>query len=121
SLALEFKRANEGIHGLLTAIGQAFAYVHKGYSGVVIAIPSLYETHERPGDYVKEVLDRVNSGNRVGVFVYRPPDTSAASPFRGKLECKRCVRIDLSIPSRRAGIRRVETQWAHLREGSSFP
>src|ERR1035437_5142561 len=35
-VAVEYKRQHEGIHGLLTAIGQAQGYIHKGYNGAAI-------------------------------------------------------------------------------------
>src|SRR5699024_8577519 len=50
-LAVEFKRVNEGIHGILTALGQSQAYLKKGYHGTIIIIPSEYSTHDSPGEF----------------------------------------------------------------------
>jgi hypothetical protein len=55
-IAVEYKRVQEGVHGLLTAIGQAQAYRHKGYNGAAIVVPREYRTHARPAEYVAEVL-----------------------------------------------------------------
>src|SRR5688572_11779146 len=41
-IAVEYKRQQEGIHGLLTGLGQAHAYLHKGYSGTALVVPRNY-------------------------------------------------------------------------------
>lgn len=121
-VAVEFKRANEGLHGILTALGQAFAYIHLGFSSSIIVIPNKYETHNSPGEYLSDVLSTVCGNANVGVFTYEDPDPSETSPFFGKIECRRPITLDSSpIVS---GVKRQdvsETQWAHLREGSSTP
>ena len=48
AIAIEYKRRQEGIHGILTAMGQAQGYIHKGYNGVVIVVPRTYLTHSDP-------------------------------------------------------------------------
>ncbi len=45
-IALEYKRTQEGVHGLLTAIGQAQGYIHKGYNGAAIVVQ---RAHALPG------------------------------------------------------------------------
>jgi len=125
NLALEFKKVNEGLHGILTALGQSLAYLKKGYSGSVIVVPERYETFERPGEYVRDVLDQNTSNHFVSVFGYDEPDTSIASPFQNRLFCHRRINICgrtaasnlISSQARSSG----GTQWAHLREGSSDP
>ncbi|MGI0026898.1 MAG: hypothetical protein ACREAD_03560 [Nitrosopumilaceae archaeon] len=121
-IALEFKRPNEGLHGILTAIGQSLAYVHKGFSAAIIAIPKSYETLPNPGEYVKNVLDHSGSNKPICVFTYDEPDTSIPSPFENRMRCERSISLDNVTPQPIANqSARAETQWAHLREGSSTP
>jgi hypothetical protein len=121
-IAVEFKRTNEGIHGVLTAIGQAHAYIHKGYSGAAIVIPQEYETLPDAGGYVKGVFDICESTRRVGVFVYRPPDVTSPTPFRNRIAVVRRMQIDSDAPDESTrSYTGSETQWAHVREGSSTP
>jgi hypothetical protein len=121
-IAVEFKRANEGIHGVLTAIGQAHAYLHKGYSGSAIVIPGDYETLTAAGDYVSGVLRSCGSSKRIGVFGYKPPNAISATPFRDRIARVRPMEVDSINPSLEA-VRhsKSETQWAHVREGSTTP
>ncbi|WP_336985618.1 hypothetical protein [Altererythrobacter aquiaggeris] len=122
SLAVEFKRPNEGIHGILTAVGQAHAYLHKGYAGSLIVVPNLYSTLSQTGAYLKDVLDTTSNNSSIGVIGYDPPDMSQVSPFAGKLSVSRSLDLNNYVPL--AGTvtpSRTETQWAHLREGSSDP
>lgn len=122
SIAMEFKRPNEGLHGVLTAIGQSHAYLRKGYAGAVIVIPAAYPGFNDTGAYVREVLDLTSQSPSIGVVTYSRPDMAKVSPFAGKLTVRRPFRIDVATttiaprpPSR------TETQWAHVREGSTDP
>lgn len=118
-IAVEFKRHQEGIHGLLTAMGQAHGYVHKGYSGAVIVIPSVYSTHSGPADYVTDVLDKVSASKAIGVFSYEEPDTTSATPFAGKIKCVRPFEIISTAATARSANAGPKTQWVHMREGST--
>lgn len=118
-IAIEYKRPNEGIHGLLTAIGQAHGYIHKGYSAAAIVIPSFYATHSTPGDYVREVLDRVSTNASIGVFRYDEPDLVSPTPFAGKLQCVRPFTFVTGSGVRPILGRGAKTQWVHMREGST--
>ena len=122
ALAVEFKRSNEGLHGVLTALGQAHAYLKKGYTGAIIVIPPKYESHLAPGGHLASVIEYTSPDLPIGVFTYEDPDPTLASPFRDKLNCIRPLDLSRSPLGARGAtpIRaRVETQWAHLREGSS--
>ena len=122
SVAVEFKRLNEGLHGVLTAIGQAHAYLRKGYAGSIIVIPEVYSGLAASGAYVQQVLDLTSQTPAIGVFSYRPPDMSNPSPFAGKLILGRSLRVDAAPPiAAPHAPSATETQWAHVREGSSEP
>ncbi|WP_167959039.1 hypothetical protein [Anaerosporobacter faecicola] len=123
-IALEFKRPNEGVHGVLTALGQSLAYLEKGYDASVVVIPEMYTSHKTPGQHLKRILDSTASDCAVSVYTYSEPDTSALKPFHGKINCVR----DISIPSCKkvtstGGVSsgNVSTLWAHVREGMSYP
>jgi len=123
-IAVELKRTNEGLHGILTAIGQSQAYIHKGYSGSVIIIPNAYDSYSSPGQYVSDVLDRTNPDLSIGVFTYDVPDTDNPSPFFGRINC--CRNVGLSnqkkiISGNFLLQQKSSTQWAHVREGSTEP
>lgn len=117
-IALEYKRTQEGIHGLLTAIGQAHGYLHKGYHGAAIVIPGRYQSLLTPAEYVKEVLDEIGGSRSIGVFSYEEPDTSSVTPFAGRI---RCIRpLVFAAPRGRARPpTSPKTQWVHMREGST--
>ena len=125
-MALEMKRTNEGLHGVLTAIGQSQAYINpvKGYTSSVIVIPDKYSSYDSPGPYIESVLNHVNPALPIGVYSYAAPDTSIASPFRGKLTCHRPVNMlttQAVTSANPLASQRSTNQWAHLREGSSEP
>ncbi len=121
NVAIEFKRQNEGVHGILTALGQSLAYLDKGFSGAILVLPDRYSSHERPGQYIADVLDRIVGNPAIGVFTYQDPDLSAALPFNGRLHLRRTLQVDVR-PVAAAGTSGVtETQWIHVREGSSTP
>lgn len=126
NIAFEFKRPNEGVHGILTALGQSFAYLEKGYDASVMVIPESYSSHLTPGDHVKRVIDATAPDVPICIYTYSTPDLSAARPFHGKLTCVRSI----SLPSCKAIARtgtstaysgNVNTLWAHMREGMSHP
>lgn len=118
-IAIEYKRPQEGIHGLLTAIGQAHGYLHKGYSGAAIVIPSTYTSLGTPAEYVREVLDQISNSRSIGVFSYLPPDTTSATPFAGRIQCIRPLVFSESTTKLRLGGQGPKTQWVHMREGST--
>jgi hypothetical protein len=122
SIALEYKRPNEGLHGILTAIGQAHAYIRKGYSGAVMVIPPNYPGLAQTGPYVNDVLAQTSRCDSIGVFTYNQPDMSSVQPFASKLTLHRSFQIDRATPvETRRTSSRDETQWAHVREGSTDP
>lgn len=119
SIALEYKRPQEGIHGLLTAIGQAHGYLHKGYSGATIVIPARYNSHSAPAEYVRAVLDEISGSRSIGVFSYEAPDTTSATPFAGRIRCVRPFTFAAGAARVQPASRGPKTQWVHMREGST--
>ena len=124
-LAVEFKRVNEGVHGILTGIGQVQAYLKRGFAGSILLLPKRYDTLDAPGEYARDVLAQSAPDARIGVFTYRDPDMASPSPFRGCLACVYPLRLDPALlPTSRVGVAaagRQRTQWAHVREGSTVP
>jgi hypothetical protein len=118
-LAVEYKRREEGIHGLLTAMGQAAAYVHKGYSGSAIVIPATYPTLETPAKYVDDVLGYEGGNSAIGVFEYSDPNVSSPTPFAGRIRCVRQMNVLATPTAGQAPARGTQTQWVHMREGST--
>ena len=117
-VALEYKRENEGVHGLLTGIGQTLAYLHKGYSGAVLVVPRSYASLPNSASRVREILEENRVGAAIGVFDYSLPDNSSATPFEGRMKCVRPMTIG-SRPSTGISSQRRRTQWVHVREGST--
>jgi hypothetical protein len=124
-VAVEFKRINEGIHGILTGLGQVQAYIKKGFAGSVLVIPKEYETLADPGAYAVGVIESTLSRSPIGVFTYDYPDLIGTSPFHDKLRCLKPVCISsatsTSTENNLAQSRQYKTQWAHVREGSTTP
>ena len=120
-IALEYKRPNEGLHGILTALGQSLAYIEKGYNGSVIIIPKEYDSHRLPGEHLSRVLQRTAPDMPVSIYTYSEPDTTATTPFRDKLNCIREISLSANIVRSEVADSYVKTLWVHLREGSSDP
>ena len=118
-IALEYKRPQEGIHGLLTAIGQAHGYLHKGYSGAAIVVPARYSALSTPAEYVRDVLNEISGSRSIGVFCYEEPDTTSVTPFAGRIQCVRPFVFDTNGARLRPAGKGPKTQWVHMREGST--
>ena len=118
TVAVEYKRFEEGSHGILTAIGQSIAYLHKGHNSAVIVLPKRYDSHNYAEEYLCPVLEDVGR-EPIGVFIYEEPDPGKISPFTNRLDCLRKFSLETQRPSGAPPKLRVHTQWAHLREGSS--
>lgn len=122
-IALELKRKNEGLHGVLTATGQSQAYLKKGYDISIIAVPNEYDSYENPGKYITDLLDSIDKNSNIVVVTYAPPDETKASPFKGKLTVHRKISFNPEdvddSRQREFSATKPSTQWAHLREGSS--
>lgn len=123
-IAFEFKRPNEGVHGILTAIGQSYAYLEKGYDAAIMAIPAAYSSHSDPGGHANRILESATPDSPISIYTYNPPNLSAARPFENRLTCVR----EISLPKCRktgkgggAAKGGVSTLWAHVREGISHP
>ena len=80
-IAFEYKRPNEGVHGILTALGQSFAYLEKGYDASVMVIPEAYSSHSMPGQHVKRVLEATSPDVPISIYTYKTPNLSATRPF----------------------------------------
>lgn len=125
-IAFEYKRPNEGVHGILTALGQSYAYLEKGYDASVIVIPETYSSHAAPGEHINRIIESTSPHVPISIYTYSTPDLSVTRPFKGKLKCVR----DISLPECEKILRanhsevrkeKVSTLWAHMREGMSHP
>lgn len=120
SIAVEYKRLNEGLHGVLTALGQAHAYIHKGFSASAIVIPERYDSHNSPAEHLNAIIEKTSKTNPIFVFKYTEPDVSNESPFYDRLLPVRGMKIkEIQVEASEQIVQRVETQWGHMREGSS--
>ena len=121
-MAFEFKRKNEGIHGILTAIGQSLAYLEKGYTASIMAIPESYDSHSSPGVHAKQIIEKTSPDAPILIYTYVEPDATQLMPFREKLNCVRDIQLSpgqiQATPTLQS---RTSTLWAHVREGSSDP
>lgn len=126
NIAFEFKRINEGVHGILTALGQSYAYLEKGYDASVMCFPGQYSSHNTPGDHINRIIESTAPDIPIWIFTYDEPDLSATRPFQDKLTCVRdtslsdCRTIQISSGSTTSA-GRIQTLWAHVREGMSHP
>lgn len=124
-IAFEYKRPNEGVHGILTALGQCFTYLEKGYDASVMVIPQKYSSHSDPGGHIDRVIQATASDVPIWIYTYSMPDMSATRPFLNKLQCIRCVDIpscrQITQSQNRINSGAVTTLWAHMREGMSHP
>ena len=125
NIAFEYKRPNEGVHGILTALGQSFAYLEKGYDASVMVIPSKYSSHSSPGQHVKRVLEATSPDIPISIYTYDDPNLSATRPFHGHLHCIRPISLPdcrtITHAATTATTGKVSTLWAHMREGMSHP
>ena len=85
-IAFEYKRPNEGIHGILTALGQCFTYLEKGYDASVMVIPQKYSSHNDPGEHIKRVIQATAPDVPIWLYTYSMPNMSATRPFYNKLQ-----------------------------------
>ena len=83
-IAFEYKRPNEGVHGVLTAIGQSYAYLEKGYDAAIMAIPAAYSSHSDPGGHANRILESATPDIPISIYTYSPPNLSAARPFENR-------------------------------------
>lgn len=125
-IAFEYKRPNEGIHGILTALGQSFAYLEKGYDASIMVIPDSYTSHLTPGEHVNRIIDATSPKAPISIYTYTTPDLSSIRPFQDKLQCMRSIDISSYTPviktePKTKTIGNVRTLWAHMREGMSHP
>ena len=124
-IAFEYKRPNEGIHGILTALGQCFTYLEKGYDASVMVIPQKYSAHNDPGGHIERVISATAPDVPIWLYTYSMPNMSATRPFLNKLQCVRSIDIpssrQIARTQNRPAAGTVTTLWAHMREGMSHP
>ena len=123
-IAFEYKRLNEGVHGILTALGQSFAYLEKGYDATIMVIPEQYSSHTTPGQHIARVIETTSNNSPIGVYTYSAPNLAATRPFQDRLTCVRNVVLAncrRNCEHNAATTGSVSTLWAHMREGMSHP
>lgn len=114
-IALEYKRPNEGTHGILTALGQSISYVTT-YAASIIVIPKQYSSNNDPGGFVTDILKHSAPDQPIAVFVYDEPE--------GTLECIQTIELDnITLPAIHSSIvtNAPKQQWAFVREGEFTP
>jgi hypothetical protein len=122
AIAVEYKRPEEGIHGLLTAIGQSAAYLNKGYDAAIMIVPDNYPGLSNPGDYLAGLLARELPNSPIAVCTYAAPDPSALRPFDDRLFVSKKFEglraRDVLLPAAaRPGRSRTPQPYAHTTEG----
>ncbi len=121
-IAVEYKRVNEGTHGVLTAIGQSHAYLKKGFSASVMIVPQEYPSLNNAGDYISDVIKETSGRDDIGICTYSHPDSSSSSPFKDKITVHKNFYVDKTPVNLSPSFTpKIETQWAHVREGSTDP
>ena len=123
ALAVEYKRPNEGLHGVLTALGQSHSYLEKGFDGALVVVPARYLSHANPGGYLDTVLG-------LRVLHCQSELGRTCTHTRARHHPFKAVSTSLDV-SRTLGSWQgpevcgvfwaFETQWAHVREGSVYP
>ena len=119
-IALEYKRSNEGMHGILTALGQAFAYISKGYQGTAIVLPDSYPSCSDPAFQIIKFINTANSKAPIGVYTYKSAlITHGSISFKENLKERRPLEFYSDTIKKVAGSSKDSTIWVHFREGSS--
>ncbi|MDA7991055.1 MAG: hypothetical protein MPK30_08180 [Gammaproteobacteria bacterium] len=120
-VALEYKRPHEGVHGILTAIGQSLSYIKMGFQGSVIVVPDSYSSLDDVGSFTKDVLEKTCTNTQIGVLTYKKPDLTDASPFKNVLSTHKKLELDDVYCSTKNMISQKSnnTQWAFVREGET--
>ncbi len=125
NIAFEYKRPNEGVHGILTAVGQSLAYIEKGYDASVICIPKAYTSHADPGTHVMNIINTTAPNAPITVYTYDTPNMASTRPFNKKLTCVRDIDLSKAVTYKTAKSKKISGQistiWAHVREGMSHP
>lgn len=122
--AFEFKRANEGVHGILTALGQSYAYLEKGYDASIMTFPSRYNSKSDPGQHINRIIEATAPDVPIWIFTYDEPDLSATRPFHDKIQCVRenpWKTFKQMDHRQNNSTSKITTLWAHVREGMSHP
>ena len=124
-IAIEYKRQNEGLHGILTALGQSLAYLEKGYDASIIIIPETYVSYQSPGDQIKNIIESTIENPPISIYTYKSPNSSSKKPFSGRLNCVRDIILPncktISSEHTTGTDNSFSTLWAHMREGMSHP
>jgi hypothetical protein len=122
AIAVEYKRIKEGRHGVLTAMGQALGYIHKGYSGVLLVVPKSYPDEPDTGAYTKSVLDFSCKDKPIGVFTYDPTlNILSSSSFAHQIHCDREISLDTQSVPAEPEVMGSQQAWAFVREGETTP
>ena len=80
SIALEYKRPNEGLHGLLTGMGEVYSYLNKGYNGAVLVVPKTHSSHCRRDRMSGRSSTRYRGVRPLGSFITTPRTPLAQPP-----------------------------------------